>query len=247
MSDENKTSIGSAVVSYVAFPAIFSAKHIKNAVKYKRNGDLKLLKELDETLKGKADVFQRNNILLNQYEKLVQAQKLPFKEKVFNIFRKKANKVKPDAAEIKKIKNGMKNAEELLKAAGEAGFKNNFKTLFSTGLKDKFGLGISVAAAIPDFIENVIPKFKQGDILGGIKETGKWTIKTGVDFLSFVAGNALGTVVGSILIPIPGIGAAIGRTFFGMLGISAVSKVSTKVVDKVLGENKQEKPLDIEG
>ncbi len=247
MSDENKTSIGSAVVSYVAFPAVFSAKHIKNAVKYKRNGDLKLLQDLNDTLKGKTDVFQRNNILLNQYETLANAQKISLKDKFLNIFRKEANKVKPDAGEIKKIKDGMKNTEELLKAAGEAGFKSNFKTLFSTGLKDKFGLGISVVAAIPDFIENVVPKFKEGKIWEGIKGTGKWAIKTGIDFLSFVTGNALGTVVGSILIPIPGIGAAIGRTFFGMLGISAVSKVSNKVVDKVLGEEKQEKPLDIEG
>ena len=94
MSNENNSSIGSAVVSYVAFPALFSAKHIKNAVKYHRNGDLKLLKELEETLKGKTDVFQRTNILTNQYEALASAQKIPFKQKFLNIFIKKANKFK---------------------------------------------------------------------------------------------------------------------------------------------------------
>ena len=135
----------------------------------------------------------------------------------------------------------MKNTDELLKIAGTAGFKNNFKNLFSTGLKDKFGIGITVACALPTFMEKVVPKFKEGKIIEGIKEAGKWTIKTGVDFLSFVTGNALGTVIGSLIIPIPGIGAAIGRTFMGMLGVSAMNKVSSKIVDKVLGE---EKPLD---
>ena len=238
MSSENQTSIGSNIVSYVAFPALFSAKHIKNAVKYYRNGDIDCLRDLQKNLKPlEKDTFKRNNILLKQYEELAAAQKLSLKDKFLNIFRK--NKIKPDAEKIKQIKNGMKNTEELLKTAGEAGFKNNFKTLFSNGLKDKFGIGITVACAIPDFIEKVVPKFKEGKIGEGIKETGKWAIKTGADFLSFVAGNALGTVIGSVLIPIPGIGAAIGKTFFGMLGVSAMSKISSNVVDKVLGEDKK--------
>ena len=234
---ENQSSVGSNIVSYVAFPALFSAKHIKNAVKYNKNGDIKYLKELSNSLKQEGvDCFQRNNILLKQYEELAAAQKLPLKDKLLNIFRK--NKVQPDAEKIKQIKNGMKNTTELLKTAGEAGFKNNFKNLFSTGIKEKSGIIISVLAAMPDFVEKVVPKFKEGKIGEGLKETGKWAIKTGTDFMSFVAGNALGTVIGSLIIPIPGIGAAIGRTFFGMLGVSAVSKISGKIVDKALGEDK---------
>ena len=238
MSEGSQNSIGSTVVSYVAFPALLSAKHIKNAVKYHKNGDIKHLKNLSNALKEQgADCFQRNNILLKQYEELAKAQKLPFKEKFLNIFRK--NKVTPDIEKINSIKNGMKNTEELIKTAGAAGFKNNFKNLFSTGIKDKLGIGITVALAIPDFMEKALPKFKEGKIGEGIKETGKWAIKTGVDFLSFVTGNALGTVIGSILIPIPGIGAAIGRTFFGMLGVSAMGKVSGKIVNKITGEDKK--------
>ena len=241
MSNENQNSIGSNIVSYVAFPALYSAKHIKNAVKYYRNGDINSLKNLSNSLKeAGCDVFQRNNILLNQYETLAKAQKIPFKQKFLNIFRKKANKVKPDAAKINEIKNGMKNTGEILKAAGETGFKNNFKNLFKTGIKDKFGIGITAALAIPEFIQKAVPKFKEGKIGEGLKETGKWIFKTGVDFLSFVAGNALGTVIGQVLIPIPGVGAAIGKTFLGMLGVSAVGKISSKVVSKILGEKEEE-------
>ena len=240
MSTEGQNSTGSNIVSYVAFPALYSAKHIKNAVKYYRNGDIKLLRELNNALKKEGcDVFQRSNVLLNQYETLTKAQKISLKDRFLNIFRK-PKKGLPDAKEIQKIKDGMKDTGEFLKTVGEKGFKNNFKNLFKTGIKDKLGIAITTAFAIPEFIQKVVPKFKEGKIGEGIKETGKWAFKTGVDFLSFVTGNALGTVIGQVLIPIPGIGAAIGKTFLGMLGVSAVGKISSKVVNKILGEKEEE-------
>lgn len=245
MSEVDNTSIGSKAVSYLAFPAVFSAPDLLRYANYRRTGQLDGFKKLATNLENTTkDVFQRSNILAQNYDAYKTATKIPFKDKIFNIFRKSADKVKPDAKTIKKLQKDLANGGiKTVASATEAGFFNNFKTLFKNGMKDKLGIAITAAVALPELIQNVVPKFKEEGFISGMKALGKFAVKTTADFFSFVTGSALGTVIGSVLIPIPGVGAAIGKTFFGILGSSLMSSTSTKVLNKVFKEDENKESV----
>ena len=240
---DNNASIGSKAVSYLAFPTVLSAPDIVRLVQYKKSGAIKGFEKLEEKLlkDTSKDVFQRSNILMQNYDAYKAATKIPLKDRFLNLFRNSANKLKPKEQTIKNLRKELSEGGiKTVTNVAEAGFANNFKTLFKNGMKDKLGIAITAALAVPELIQNVVPKFKEEGFVSGMKALGKFAIKTTADFFSFVSGSALGTVIGSVLIPIPGIGAAIGKTFFGILGSSIMNGVSTKVLNKVLKEDKAE-------
>jgi len=223
MSNDNMQSSTIANMAInTAFTAPFIAPDIVRLVKY-RNDVTPAFKTFNEKLikAGKKDIFERSNIVLKNYEAYNKAAKISFGEHIKNIGRKIMGK-------------------EIVQITTKAGFLNNFKSMFTSSIKDKFSIGLTALFAIPEFIEKVIPKFKEEGISSGLKATGKWAVKTAADFFSFTLGNTVGTIIGSILIPIPGVGAALGKTIFGMAGASFFGKANGKVVNRILGEDEKE-------
>jgi len=244
MSNDNMQSSTIANMAInTAFTAPFIAPDIVRLVKY-RNDVTPAFKTFNEKLikAGKKDIFERSNIVLKNYEAYNKAAKISFGEHIKNIGRKIMGKeiVKPDADELKRMRENLKKGKEIVQITTKAGFLNNFKSMFTSSIKDKFSIGLTALFAIPEFIEKVIPKFKEEGISSGLKATGKWAVKTAADFFSFTLGNTVGTIIGSILIPIPGVGAALGKTIFGMAGASFFGKANGKVVNRILGEDEKE-------
>ncbi len=272
MSDEQvKSSAAFTAASYLAFPvvttgvgALGSVRRnggVKNALEACRKADFKKMQGILES-----DCFTKAATLTENYEKYRQlsknASKLAKKaakenisvfQRFLNLFRSQDKKVTLDTIKerSKEATKSLNSADAALKSgkliveeAAERGLKDNAKKLFKNEVKNPIVIAMTAIEAIPEITGKIIPTFKEKGFVEGLKQTGKSILKIGSNFFSYAAGSALGRLVGSAIgtVICPGAGSAIGAKIGDAVGSMLIGSNVTKLVNKAIGENKENSP-----
>ncbi len=211
------------------------------------------------------DVFTRSVKLGEQYDIMKNASKeaaskakelAKMEKKLTKASAKNSSKLIGEHAELlnqskvaqqnlSTVEDAVKNGKLLTKEGGEivsaavsstkSSFGKTAKTLFKSELKNKIVLGITVVAAVPRIIEEVIPTFKEKGMVEGMKAAGKVAFRTAADFVSNAGFSAVGRTIGAALgSVVPGIGNAIG----GLVGDAIGSCISMRLTSKIFDKNK---------
>lgn len=119
----------------------------------------------------------------------------------------------------------------------------------------KLNIGTFFACNMLFQLGEIIPAFKDGGIVGGVKQIGKSVVKGGADAIAYaggmklgaMAGGALGTKLGAALgtAVAPGVGTVIGAVAGIVLG-GVFSTVAGKVCKLFVGKDHSEKKADKE-
>lgn len=97
-----------------------------------------------------------------------------------------------------------------------------------------------IDSALETFME-IIPAFKQGGFISGIKQIGKSAVKICTSMAGFMAGEAVGAPIGAIIGSAFGpIGAWLGGFIGGMVCGSIASIPAIKLTKAVIGKNEKE-------
>ncbi len=153
------------------------------------------------------------------------------------------------------LKNGnllSKEGEKIVSTAAHSAktsFGKTAGTLFKSELKNKLVLGLTIAAAIPRVVEEVIPTFKEKGMIEGFKAAGKVAVRTAADFVSNAGISAVGRTIGATLgSVVPGIGNAIGGLLGDAIGSCISMRLTSKVFDKdetkTTSQNKEQTPTN---
>ena len=271
MSSESvsqRKSFGKNVISVAAFPVGMTAFGATKSVIRNhgiKNAIASLNKEGFTTLKNSlgGDCFSKSLTLADNYreysrlakeakklQNIVDKGKIPFKDKIFNIFRK--NKVTVDTIKEKaNAAKGVLEEKNALLASGKqitetgsaikAGLGQNVGSLVKQGFKDPITWAFTIGGAVLDVINNVIPTFKEKGFGAGMKEMGKTVLKSAADMGTYVASGALGRVIGSAIGTFfcPGGGSMVGGNIGSMVAVS----LSNIFVGKIFKSKKEAQPV----
>lgn len=104
-------------------------------------------------------------------------------------------------------------------------------------------VGMSAVTAGLDIYSAVAASPKGEGLKNGLKQAGKSAVRLGCELGAMAVGQWAGAAIGQVLIPIPGVGAAIGGFLGSMLGGWVGSKIADKIpyTQKTVAEELQEK------
>ncbi len=143
-------------------------------------------------------------------------------------------KAKTGAKMSKGVKNAMAASKTLRKFTRGAG---------------KFGgwlaAGLSVIGAAVDIGTAVAASPEGEKTKNGFRQAGKSAVRVGAELGGAAIGQWAGAAIGQVLIPIPGVGAAIGGIVGSFVGMWAGSKLADKIpyTEKTVAEEIEEKQL----
>lgn len=105
--------------------------------------------------------------------------------------------------------------------------------------------GLSVIGAAIDIGTAVAASPKGDGLKNGLKQAGKSAVRVGCELGGAAIGQWAGAAIGQILIPIPGVGAAIGGIVGSFVGMWAGSKLADNIpyTEKTVAEEIEEKQL----
>lgn len=183
-----------------------------------------------------------------QIARLDETGKLPFGEKIKNIFRK--NKVDTQSYKAK-----LNNKAQKLSATGglEAAktFRQSTKGLLKSELKDPMGIFFAATETFSRISAEAIPAFKNEGVIAGLKATGKalvagvatWITDAGFS----VVFRTVGATVGSVFGPVgSAIGSLVGNAVGGLLSCKLVQKIfPVKEQPQEVAQQMQEVPAQI--
>lgn len=184
--------------------------------------------------KGRLDALHRRFALARQAEnQFIRTEADPRNIRAAETGKVKAKGKVPKGAKMSKgIKNAMAASKTLRKFTRGAGKLGGW-----------LAAGLSAIGAVVDISTAVAASPKGEGLKNGLRQAGKSAIRVGAELGGAAIGQWAGAAIGQVLIPIPGVGAAIGGIVGSFVGMWAGSKLADKIpyTEKTVAEEIQEK------
>ncbi|MCM1010347.1 MAG: hypothetical protein NC390_05680 [Fusobacterium sp.] len=144
---------------------------------------------------------------------------------------------KTGARMSKGVKNAMAASKTLRKFTRGAGKAGGW-----------LAAGLSIVGAALDIGTAVAASPKGEGLKNGLRQAGKSAVRVGAELGGAAIGQWAGAAIGQVLIPIPGVGAAIGGIVGSFVGMWAGSKLADNIpyTEKTVAEEIEEKQLEEE-